>query len=174
SRSPIGRSCERGVSPAPTAAPGHEHPLPHLRQVRHPDQPIVAVLVDDGAGRHFEFEIRTIASGAIRALSVLTTLCAIERVVPVVEKRVPVGTGDQVDGTAPAAVAAAGAAARDAGLAAEGQAAIAAGPRLDLNVDLVDEHGLEGAASGACGSAPENRGRPLRRRPWPRSKAGAR
>ena len=57
-----------------------------------------------------------------------------------VDERVLGGCGDDEDRAAAAAVAAVRAAARDELFAPEAQAAAAAGARLNVNVDFVDEH----------------------------------
>ena len=59
---------------------------------------------------------------------------------PEVDEGVVVRVGDQVDRSAGAAIAAVGTAARDELLAAEAEAAAAAVPRLDVDVDFVNEH----------------------------------
>ena len=84
---------------------------------------------------------RPVAAGLERALAALAALGAMLGVVAEVDEGVAVGIGDEVDRAAGAAIAAVGTAARHELLAAEAQAAGAAMPRLDVDVDVVDEHG---------------------------------
>ena len=89
-----------------------------------------------------ELEIGAAVAGAVRALPCSPRSASNSGWKRIVDERVDVRAGDDVDRAAVAAVAAARAAARHELLAAERQAAAPAVAGLDVDVDFVDEHGI--------------------------------
>ena len=86
-----------------------------------------------------EFEIRAVGAGAVRSLAVHAALGVGQGMEPVVNQRVDVGAGDDVNRAAVAAVAAARSAARHELLATERQTPASAMSGFDVDVYFVNE-----------------------------------
>src|SRR5690606_31560106 len=96
-----------------------------------------------------------------RTHPVLTAGGPEEGMISIGDEGVLVRAGDQVDGTTVAAVAAARTAARHPHLSAECHAAIAAGAGLNVDVDFVDEHAVDGLPVARPCAARRQTGAPL-------------
>ena len=107
-RRAVGRRGKRRVAVAAEAPLGDEHALPLFGQVRHQHVlPVCLPLVHGRADRHLELDVLPVLPGAIRALTVPAAAGREDFLEAVIEERVEVGVGDEVDRSAGTAVAAA-------------------------------------------------------------------
>jgi len=97
-------------------------------------------LVDKRADRNGQFKILTGMTGSIRTLTVLATFGCELGVEAIVDERVRMGTGDNEDGAAVAAIATAGAATGHTNFAAERKAPAPPRTSRDVNIYFVNEH----------------------------------
>ncbi len=142
---------EPGVAKSAAAPAGHDHTLAFPGEVG--EQPvrmtgIRRLFVHERPDWDGQLQIGAGCAGAVRALAVLAAPCVQLGMEPVVDERVDMWTGDDVDRAAVTAVAAARPAARHEFLAAECEAAATAGPGFDVDVDFVDEQVTRGAGCG--------------------------
>ena len=132
------------VPPRPPFATSTRWPsFGEIGEQPHGSSGVAGFLVDERADRHGELEVLAVVAGAVRALAVLAAFGVELGMEAVVDERVGVRAGDDVDRAAVAAVAAARAAARDELLAAEREAAASAVAGCDVDVDFVDEHTVD-------------------------------
>jgi hypothetical protein len=95
-RRAIGVRQERGVAASTASAARRKDRLADLREVRQRQKPILSLLVDDRAGRHFQVEVVAGRAGAVGAETVAATLGLEFWVESVGDERVVMTAGPQV------------------------------------------------------------------------------
>jgi len=125
----------------PTAAAfADEHALVRLREiVKH-----LAgnVIVNDGADRNLDFEIRAISAVTIAAFAVASPFSPKGVIEAKLEKSVFVGVGGEIDVAAGASITTAWTTAWNELLAPEGNATVSAVPCFDGDFGFVDKRGV--------------------------------
>ena len=140
-RCAIGRGFEVGVAEAALAALGDQHFLVVFGKV---GEHFAGVQVgDDGTDRHAQHDVFAAGTVAVGAAAVLAALAEELAGIAVIDQRIDVAVGDDVDAATLAAVAAVRAAHRDVFFAAEGGDAVTAVAGFDVDFGFVDEfHGV--------------------------------
>ena len=141
-RRPVRRRREPFVAASSAAASGDEQAAVGRGQIREPYELLVVQPIHDRPDRDVERQVRAVAAGAARSFTMRAAACLELSVETVVDEGVAVDARAQMHRAAAPAVAAVGAAAGNELLAAKAHAAAPAVTRLNLDVDLVDEHTL--------------------------------
>ena len=139
-RNAIDRGGKVGVSVPTAAAVADEHALVRLREiVKH-----LAgnVIVNDGADRNLDFEIRAISAVTIAAFAVASPFSPKGVIEAKLEKSVFVGVGSEIDVAAGASITTAWTTAWNELLAPEGNATVSAVPCFDGDFGFVDKRGV--------------------------------
>ena len=149
----IRRCGELGVPAASAAALGDQDAVSLDRQVRNLDEAFVGPLVDYGPDRYLERQVRAVAPGPVRSLSVPAARRFVLRMESIIDEGIEVRARHHVHRAAMSPVPPARSAARDELFAAERHAAVAPATGRYGDVDFVDEHQDDAAAAAIRGLA---------------------
>jgi hypothetical protein len=114
-----------------------------MREIGNKMRRLIAIsrfFVDERSDRNGQFKILSGMTGSIRSLAMLPTVGGELGVEAVVDERIRVGTGDDEDGAAVAAIATAWATAGHTNFPAERKAPAPTCTSRDVNIYFVNEH----------------------------------